>query len=270
MLLQKLKELNLPTHKAAYFSLDDIYFTTNTLVDTVRSFRKGGGEYLFLDEVHKYPNWSIEIKNIYDQMKDIQMVFTGSSIIDITKQEVDLSRRALMWQLPGLSYREYLKMNDLLDVGHLSLEKLLDPQENLRSLFPSTFKPYEYFSDYLKYGYYPFSIEDKLGYFRRLKQVVRLIVEFDMAELKEFDLRNAKKMLQLLQIISDQVPFKPNLVKLAERSSIHRNTILNYLSFLDQAKLIHLLYPYGNSIALLQKPEKIFLEKHQFIICSFN
>lgn len=260
MLLQKLKELSLPPHKAAYFSLDDMYFTTNTLVDTVRNFHKNGGEYLFIDEVHKYPNWSREIKNVYDQLKDLNIVFTGSSIIDISRQEVDLSRRVLMWELPGLSFREYLKMNKIADVEQLTLIELLDPQVNKRALFPNTFKPYEYFSDYLKYGYYPFSIEDTLGFYRRLKQVVRLIVEFDMAELKEFDIRNAKKMLQLLQIISDQVPFKPNLVKLAERSSIHRNTVLNYLFFLDQAKLIHLLYPYGNSIALLQKPEKIYLE----------
>lgn len=270
MLLQKLKELELPTHKAAYFSLDDMYFTTHSLVDTVRKFHKEGGEYLFLDEVHKYPNWSREIKNVHDQLKELHLVFTGSSIIDISKQEVDLSRRVLMWHLPGLSYREYLKMNDIVDMEPLSLENLLDSQINKRALFPNTFKPYEYFSEYLKSGYYPFYVEDKPGFRRRLKQVVRLIIEYDMAELQGFDLRNAKKMLQLMQIIADQVPFKPNLVKLAERSSIHRNTIMNYLFFLEQAKLIHLLYPYGNSIALLQKPEKIFLENSNLLYALSN
>lgn len=270
MLLQKLKSMGLPAHQATYFSLDDMYFTTNSFIETVRKFHKQGGRILFLDEVHKYPNWSREIKNIYDQISDLQIVFTGSSIIDIARQEVDLSRRALMHQLPGLSFREYLNLNNIIDVNKIELESILSPEFNVLKLFPKEFKPYEFFYKYLENGYYPFSKEDQKGFYNRLKQIIRLIVEFDMAELKGFDIRNAKKMLQLMQIIADQVPFKPNLVKLAEKSDIHRNTMLNYIHFLSDAKLINLLYPQGNSISTLQKPEKVFLENTNLMYALSN
>jgi len=266
LLLQMLKELSLDETKAVYFSLDDIYFLEHSVSETIRKFYKNGGKYVFLDEVHKYPNWSREIKNIYDQIEDIKIVFTGSSVIDISKQEGDLSRRVLMYELFGLSFREFLKFNNNLDFSSLTLEDLTGiNRKNIKERFPNDFRPYEYFKNYLKYGYYPFYKEDINGYYRRIKQVVRLIVEYDMAELKGFDIRNAKKMLQLLQIISQQVPFKPNIVNLAKKSSIHRNSILNYLYFLDQAGIIKLLYPSGISIAKLQKPEKIYLDNTNLI-----
>jgi len=259
ILLQWLHQKNLPSSKAAYFSLDEMYFTTNSLLDTGEDFYLKGGKILVLDEVHKYSNWTREIKNLYDRHIDLQIIFTGSSIIDISKQEADLSRRAIIHELHGLSYREYLRLNKLLDVDSISLQTILGNFNSLRELFPRSFRPIEHFNNYLTYGYYPFFIEDKAGYHVRLRQLIRLIIEYDMAELKGFDIRNAKKMLQLVYIISQQVPFKPNIIKLAEKSHIHRNSISNYLYFLEKARLINLLYPSGNSIATLQKPEKIYL-----------
>src|SRR6056297_2120668 len=264
LLLQWLHEKGLPGHKAAYFTLDDFYFTTNSLVDTAKKFHKQGGEVLVLDEVHKYPNWSMEIKNLYDRYPDLQIVFTGSSIIDIAKQEGDLSRRALMYELHGLSYREFLQFTGVLDLPPVQLDEIIqDP--SIHKNFPQKFKPLEHFRHYLDYGYYPFFMESTEDYKQRIKQLVRTIVEYDMAELKGFDIRNAKKMLQLLYIIAQNVPFKPNLKKLAEKSNIHRNSIANYLHFLEQARLLWLLYPGGISIATLQKPEKIFLNNTNFL-----
>ncbi len=259
LLLQWLRKQGMPSSKAIYISADDIYFTTHTLVETGQAFYNRGGKILVLDEVHKYPYWAQEIKNLYDRYQDLRIIFTGSSIINISKQAGDLSRRARMYELHGLSYREYLKMNRILDVMPIPLSKIIAEKNVIRKMFPSGFRPLEHFMEYLTYGYYPFYKEDREGYPVRLRQLVRLIIESDMAELKGFDIRNAKKMLQLIYIIAQQVPFKPNIQKLSVKSNIHRNSMSNYLYFLEEARLTGMLYPSGISIATLQKPEKIFL-----------
>lgn len=259
LVLQYLKQKQLNVSKAAYFSVDDIYFTTHSLLETGRDFYLQGGKILVLDEVHKYPTWAQEIKNLYDRYKDLQIIFTGSSILDISRQQADLSRRAVIYELHGLSYREYLKLQKILETEPFSLDEITNEQFNLHEKIPKSFRPLEHFKQYLTYGYYPFFTEDKNMFGLRLRQLIRLIVETDMAELKGFDIRNAKKMLQLIYIIAQQAPFKPNIMKLAQKSEIHRNSMSNYLYFLEEARLISLLYPSGISIATLQKPEKIYL-----------
>lgn len=259
LLLQWLKQQNLPTEKAAYFSLDDLYFSNHSLKETAKNFYRQGGKILILDEVHKYKSWSTEIKNIYDFHPDIKIVFTGSSIIDISKQQGDLSRRALIYELPGMSYREYLAIKNIITLPSVKLEELLENPNQFKQYIPKDFRPLEHFRDYLNLGYYPFALEDTESIHQKINQLIRTIVEYDMAELRDFDIRNAKKMLQLIQVIAQQVPFKPNLSKLAEKSNIHRNSLNNYLHYLEQARIISLLYPQGRSIAVLQKPEKIFL-----------
>lgn len=257
--LQWLKQQDLPVTKAAYFSLDDLYFTNNSLKETVAQFYKLGGKILVLDEVHKYKNWSAEIKNIYDIYTGIKIIFTGSSIIDISRQQGDLSRRAIVYELPGLSYREFLSLKYNLQLPVISLNEILKDASTIKKQLPISFRPLEYFSEYLQTGYYPFMMEDKETVHQKINQLIRTIVEYDMAELKDFDIRNAKKILQLMYVIAQQVPFKPNLVALAEKTSIHRNSLNNYLHYLEQAKLISLLQPAGKSVASLQKPEKIYL-----------
>jgi predicted AAA+ superfamily ATPase len=259
LLLQWIKEQHLPSEKAAYFSLDDLYFTTHSLKDTVTTFYKNGGIVLGLDEVHKYKNWSQEIKNIYDFFPDLKIIFTGSSIIDIAKQEGDLSRRALIYELTGLSFREYLTLLKIVDLPIIKLEDLLFNSNELRKNIPLNFRPLEHFSNYLQFGFYPFGLIDTSTAYQRINQLIRTIVEVDMAELKDFDIRNAKKLLQLIYVIAQQVPFKPNLTNLAAKTGVHRNSLTNYLHYLEQAKIITMLYPAGNSNAILQKPEKIYL-----------
>jgi len=259
LLLQWIKEQDLPTEKAAYFSLDDLYFTSHSLKETVSTFYKNGGQILVLDEVHKYKNWSQEIKNCYDFYPELKIVFTGSSIIDITKQEGDLSRRALLFELVGLSFREYLKMLHIVDLPILNLQELLFHSAEIKKKIPVGFRPNQHFSHYLHVGYYPFGLADTTSIHQRINQLIRTIVEIDMAELKDFDIRNAKKMLQLIYVIAQQVPFKPNISNLAIKTGIHRNSLNSYLYYLDQAKIISLVFQAGNSIAILQKPEKIVL-----------
>ncbi len=265
LLLQYLREANLPASQTAYFSLDEIFFLSHSIIEVVKSFHQSGGRIVVLDEVHKYPNWSQEVKNLHDRYRDLQIVFTGSSIIDISKEEGDLSRRAIIYELHGLSYREYLMLRKGITVPLIRLEDLINPDFSLRNFYPQDFLPLRHFQSYLKSGYFPFSGENEVIYFKKLRQLVRTIVEYDMAEIRGFDIRNGKKLLQLLYLIAQQVPFKPNISTLAEKTSIHRNSMVNYLHYLSDARLIDLQYPAGMSIAMLQKPEKIFLNNTNFL-----
>jgi len=244
-----------------YLPLDDLHFSRYTLFDTASEIIKLGGKNIFMDEVHKYPGWAREIKLIYDRYPDVHVVFTGSSVIDISKEEAELGRRAALYDLHGLSYREYLNLAYRQNLEAVSLESILSESgPNFRSLFPSDFMPLKYFTEYLEFGYYPFFTEYRETFHLRLRQMTRFIVEHDLSEIKEFDLRNAKKMLQLIAIIAAQVPFKPNYSKLAEKTGLHRNSLASYMQYLDRAKIINLLYPRSFSTAALQKPEKIYFE----------
>lgn len=265
MLLQYLKQLDIPATQKLYISLDDIFFTNHSLIEIGKDFSLRGGKILVLDEVHKYPNWAQEIKNLYDRYSDLKIIFTGSSIIDITKSEGDLSRRAVIYELKGLSFREYLELKEDIKMKPLSLNEILKGDFDFDKTFPTDFKPYQYFTDYLKFGYYPFFLESQSTYYQRLKQLVRLIVEIDMAEIKGFDIRQAKKILQLLYIISQQVPFSPNLSELARKTTIHRNSLNEYLYYLEEARLLYLLQAKNYSVASLQKPEKIYLNNTNFL-----
>lgn len=259
LLLQWLKMQNLPANQAAYFSLDDLYFTLHSVKETVDTFYKNGGKILILDEVHKYKNWSIEIKNCYDFFPDLKIIFTGSSVIDISRQEGDLSRRAVMYELTGLSFREYMELRGIMSLPKLNLGDVLFNSKNFIQEIPVNFRPLVSFKAYLNYGFYPFISEPSVAAHQQINQLVRTIVEVDMAELKDFDIRNAKKLLQLIYLIAQMVPFKPNISSLAEKSGIHRNTLNSYLHYLEQAKIINMLFPSGNSLVNLQKPEKIYL-----------
>jgi predicted AAA+ superfamily ATPase len=249
----------LPSSKAVYFSMDDMYFTNNSLKETAAQFHKQGGKILVLDEVHKYKNWSAEIKNLYDLFADLKIIFTGSSIIDISRQQGDLSRRSVIYELAGLSFREFLLLKHKIKIPVLPMEKLLKDAAGYKIQLPGSFRPLEFFNEYLQTGYYPFMMEDSETVHRKINQLIRTVVEYDMAELKDFDIRNAKKVLQLMYVIAQQVPFKPNIVALAAKTNIHRNSLNNYLHYLEQAKLISLLQPSGKSTTTLQKPEKIYL-----------
>lgn len=260
LILQKIKSLGMPPSHAVYLSLDDTYFTKISLRETADEFYKKGGRFLALDEVHKYPGWSVEIKNLHDFYPELKIVFTGSSILDMAKESGDLSRRALIYELWGLSFREYLDMAGIAKWPVMGLENLMTDHRSYGSLLFQGIRPLEHFQAYLEHGYYPFGMRDPEGFQKRVNQVVRAIVEIDMAELPSFDIRNARKMLQLIEVIAGLVPFKPNLVELSEKTGIHRNSLNPYLHHLEQARIVSLLQPAGRSTAVLQKPEKILIQ----------
>jgi predicted AAA+ superfamily ATPase len=260
LLLQRLKAEYGTSKEALYITMDDIYFTGHLLSDLAMEFRQQGGKILFIDEVHKYPNWAREIKNIYDFYKDLKIVFAGSSIIDINRQNADLSRRAVQYEMTGLSYREYLQFIDVGEFDVFHLEDILKHHVEIANSLSLKFKPLQYFSEYLRHGYYPFFIENINTYSIRVERVVRLIIEEDLQFVAGFNPHHSRKIYQLLSILATNVPFKPNITKLSEKTGIHRNMIVEYLYYLNNARLINSLAANGKSISILQKPDKIFLE----------
>jgi len=258
LLLQHLK-LN-QTDTAIYLSLDDVYFTNHSLIDLVEEFRLQGGRKLYLDEIHKYPGWSREVKNIYDTWHDISIIFTGSSIINIFQQEGDLSRRAVFYELPGLSFREFLSFEQVYELPKTTLPDLLKNHGDMAADYSQQFSPVKYWEQYIRYGYYPFYKENLNTYPLRLEQVIRLILEDELRFVEGFDLNNVRKIYQLLSILASNVPFKPNISKLSEKIGINRLTLVQYIHYLEKARLINTLSAVGKSISILQKPDKIYLE----------
>ncbi|MCC7400580.1 MAG: ATP-binding protein [Chitinophagaceae bacterium] len=264
LLLQQIKQRYGNRANALYLSLDDIFFTDNKLVDVARYFIPRGIDTFFLDEVHKYPQWAKEIKNLYDQYKKIHIVFTGSCITDILRQNTDLSRRSVQFEMPGLSYREYLQFSNIATLQPVSLKDILIHHGEIALDLAKQFKPLMYFSDYLQFGYYPFFLEGKKTYSIRLEQIIKMTLENDLTFIEGFDPANIRKISRLFYILATNVPFKPNISKLSDKIGIHRNTLVQYLHYLEKVRLINSLSALSKSISTLQKPDKIFLENTNF------
>lgn len=259
LLLQQLRKLQQAGQQVLYTTLDDLYFTENKLYDLGVSFFQQGGDYLFLDEIHKYPSWSRELKNLYDTVPALKITFSGSSITEIRRQDVDLSRRALFYELPGLSFREYLMLSESFSLAAVSLTDILSNYVALASDLVGQFRPIEHFRQYLQQGYYPYFLEKERDYQLTLEQTLQLVVDTDLKYLPGFDANNSRKLLQLLKVIAASAPFKPNISKLSERIGVHRNTLIQYLRYLDKARLVRLLTLQNKDISVLQKPDNIFL-----------
>ena len=260
LLLQHLRQTYGFNEKAIYLSLDDIYFTKHQLIDVVEDFFRNGGLFLYLDEVHKYPNWAIEVKNIYDIYPDLKIVFTGSSMLEMQKANADLSRRAIVFSMQGLSFRQFLALKYQINVPIYSLNDILENANEIIASFEPSFRPYLYFKEYLQKGYYPFFMEDSKWYFDRLEATLKAVIESDFLLSYHIDTKNIRRIYQILLVIATSPPFKPNIQKLSERTGISRNTLLQYLYQLEQADVLFFLQTPRKGMTILQKPEKIFLE----------
>lgn len=266
LLLQYIKlKLADSLEQSLYVSVDTLWFNTHTIVELAADFVKKGGKYLFLDEVHKYPGWSQEIKNIYDDQPNLKIVFTGSSLLEILNARADLSRRAVIYDMQGFSFREYLGIETGINFNQISLEHLIDNHLNETSAINEKIKPYQYFSKYLKHGYYPFYKEQPELYQMRLGEVINMILEIELPLLRGVELSYIRKVKQLLIIIAESVPFIPNVSKLSEKIGINRATLLSYLHYLDEIGLTRNLFKEGNGISRLQKPTKVYLENTNLI-----
>lgn len=261
-LLLQYAKLYLSDHiqSSLYVSLDNIWFSDNKLTDLVDMFVKQGGKYLLLDEVHKYPQWSVEIKNIYDDYNELKVIFTGSSLLEILNARADLSRRAVIYSMQGLSFREYLNMEHNTDFSPYSLQQITAHHEELSQYIVTHIKPLQYFSSYLKGGYYPFYNEQPDLYHIRLEEVINLILEIELPQLRSVNVAYINKLKQLLLVIAQSAPFIPNISKLSERIGINRETLLTYIFYLNEAHLIYSVYKDAHGISMLQKPDKLYLE----------
>ncbi len=259
LVLQYLKNQILKDNEKLYVSFDDIYFTKNNLLDFVSMFVKNGGKLIVLDEIHKYPTWSIEIKNIYDNYPDLQIVFTGSSILEINKGEADLSRRTVGYVMPTMSLREFIDLDYNIEFKSFTLEEILNNHSEIAKEINNSIKPILFYQKYIKYGCFPFYLESGEEFSNQLMKTINVILESDLFSITKIDYNHIIKLKKLLLLIAESVPFKPNISELSSKIGITRDSVINYLDFLQKAQLINLLTAENKGFRRFEKPEKIYL-----------
>lgn len=258
MFLQYIKK-NLTVKDTLYVSADNMYFADHTLIDLADKFSKQGGKHLFIDEIHKYPNWSRELKQLYDQYIDMQIYFTGSSILDIYKGMADLSRRAPVYEMQGLSFREYLALFHGINASAYTMKDILEHKVEI----PGVDHPLPLFSDYLVRGYYPFGKD--VDFNMELEQVINQTMEIDIPQYANMNVSTGRKLKQLLMIIAQSVPFKPVMQKLADLTGVSRNYITDYLLYIEKAGMITQLRDETGGIRSFGKVEKVYLDNPNLI-----
>ena len=261
LLLQHIKlNRNKPDGSVLYASLDNIWFSDHRLYHFASDFAKRGGQYLYLDEVHKYPNWAQELKNIYDDLPTLSVVFTGSSMLEILNARADLSRRAAVYDMQGFSFREFLNRNLGLSLPIVTLSDILDHHGELSATILEQVKVLAHFDNYLHHGYYPFYNEMPSLYHSRINEVVNLIIDIEFPQLRGVEPAYLPKIKQLLYILSESAPFTPNITKLGERIGLTRNALLGYMAALHDSRLTYSAQKAAFGLTRLQKPDKIYLE----------
>ena len=248
-----------------YCSADTGYFTEHTLVDTATRFVQSGGTHLFIDEIHKYENWSRELKEVYDLYRELHVVVSGSSLIRFNDGQADLSRRLIEYEMPGLSFREYLWFETGIRIVPVSLEQLLDDPSGYCREIVRQLHPLEFFGKYLKAGYYPFFFEEKGVYQNKVQGVVNYIIESELTAYRNLEVGNTRKVKALLQVLSKIVPYQVDISKISRNIGIQRPTTLKYMKDLEEAKLIRRLFTDLESTGDLQKPDKILLDNPNLI-----
>ncbi len=264
LLLQYLK-FGYPNKKEGlYVTVDHPYFYTHTLFELAEDWRNLGGKLLLIDEVHKYENWSRELKLIYDGFPDMQVIFTSSSALGLYKGESDLSRRLIVQTLEGLSFREYLSFKHKIDIAPVSLNDILFNHIEISNKLVKKFKPIQHFKNYLIDGYFPFA-KKRSNYLMQTMQTINTVLETDLAHIQDYSPSNTDKMKKLLGVISETVPFEPNITHIAQKLKLGRNTVANYLHHLQEAKIINFANKKSKGITQLQKPNKIYFENTSFL-----
>lgn len=258
MLLQ-LAKLNLPLSTTLYISLDHIYFFDNKLYDLAKQFTQFGGKFLLLDEVHKYPNWSREIKLIYDNFPELNVIFTSSSMLEIYKSESDLSRRAVTYDLKELSFREFIEFETGKKFSTYSFLDIINNHNTIATDVLKKIKPLPLFEKYLKIGAYPYYKENEESYIQKLQNTINLIIEIDINAVEDLQYDTLIKLKKLLITIASSVPFTPNITKLSEKIAVSRNTLIQSIKILERAGLVNELYKDTSGIGVLTKPEKLYL-----------
>ena len=270
LILQHIKESFSDMSKVLYVSLDNLWFSSNNLIDLVEYHYSHGGTHIFLDEIHKYTNWQDSIKNIYDDYPDLHIVYTGSSILKLKTGDGDLSRRLRSYEMDGLSFREYLFFENILDFNAITLEELLKNHTNIASSISSQIKILPYFEKYLSGGYYPFYKEEGDGYLSRVQEVITQTIDVDIPSMGDIEYSSLQKLKKLLNILSTQLPFIPKMNQLYQELETNREHGLKLLNLLEQAKLIAMLKSPVKALKHLSAPDKLYLDNTNMMYALNN
>lgn len=266
LIKQIAQNYSLSAEKMLYISADNI---TKSLSDIAIEFSSFGGKLLIIDEIHKANNFALELKTIYDFV-DIKVIFSGSSALEIENSKVDLSRRALFYELHSLSFREFLAIKFELDLPVLTLEQIVNNHQDIAQKIKKEFKPLEYFQLYKAFGSYPFFTEGELGYNLRLNEIINIILDSEVASIYNIDSDKMSIIRKLLHLLCVSVPVELNIQNLAKEAGISRNTLYSYLYYLQKANLLKIIGANFKNKKLLNKPDKIYLENINLynILCS--
>jgi len=256
-LLQYMKENELPIEKKLYFSADDIEI--DSIFDIAYQFSMAGGELLVIDEIHKYKNFEKELKKIYDLL-DLKVIFSGSSAISLDHSKADLSRRAFLYHMNGLSFREFVELKTDLKLQTYRLEDLLSSHQMIAFELASKFKPFEYWSEYLKYGYYPFYFEDQKDYLIRLKNTINTVIEVDIPMIFPIDYEKIINLKKLVKLVCLSKPFKINIKELSAKIGVSDyQTLYKYIEYLQRGKVLSIIRPHTRGDSIFVKPSKLYL-----------
>ena len=260
MILQHIKMYD-DISESLYVQADDFYFADHRIYDLALAFFQRGGKKLYIDEIHKYSGWNTEIKMIYDQLPLLKLVYSGSSVLDLKKgAKADLSRRTIEYFMPILSFREYLNISKAWNLKTASLDEILSGHID----FPyGEHRPIKYYKEYLQRGCYPYFSEE--DFIIKLKQAVIATVEDDIPKYAEMTVAASVKLKKLMYMLAQSVPYKPNYTTLARDLDLSRNTLPDYIDYLEKSGLFNALREKSTGDGLLQKPEKLYLDNSNII-----
>jgi predicted AAA+ superfamily ATPase len=257
-LLQYLKELDLPLHKKLYINAEYIQISNIDLLELATNFYQSGGEVLAIDEIHQYKDFEKYLKLIYDFL-GLKLFFSGSSAIKLEHSKADLSRRAIMYRFNGLSFREFLELKTDKKLKNFTLEDILKNHEEIAFDLTKKIKPFEFFKEYLKYGYYPFYFDKQNDYYTRLNESINATIEYDLAHIFNIEPKYTIKLKQLVGLICESKPYELNISKLAQKIGINRNTLYQYIHYLSRGKVFNILHQKSKGDNIFNKPSKIYL-----------
>ena len=255
--------------EALYCLMDSMYFTNHTLLEVAERFHLMGGKHLFLDEVHKYPTWSRELKEIIDLWPGMKITFTGSSLLQILNADADLSRRVLNYDMAGLSFREYLRFYKNIELPVHTLDEVLEDSDAICEEVCEVCHPQALFEEYLRVGYYPFYDGDEQEYYSRIENVVSFIIDQEMTQFCGVDPAYTRKLKAMLLFLANNQPYDVSIAKLSSYLELNKTTVLSYLSSMQRAELLHLLYADNKSVTKMQKPDKIYLHNPN-MLCALG
>lgn len=243
-----------------YATTESLYFVQNTLIDLAERFVTNGGKHLFLDEIHRYPDWSREIKLIYDTYPELKVTISGSSLLQILNSEADLSRRCIWYNMQGLSFREFLQFYKGIDLPVFSLDNIIQKPDEVCHDVNALCHPVPLFHEYLQVGYFPYYLEGEERYYERVANVVDYVIGTELPMVCKVETVNVRKLQMLLNVVAGLVPYELDISKMALMLQASRNTVITYLRYLSMSKVINLLYSDLQSLKKVQKPDKMYLE----------